>query len=66
MVKYYGIISSIGALLILAGAGMRILDIPFGNLVIILTLIAMSLYQGSVISILQKQLKEKTEKEKAE
>ena len=66
MIKYYNTVYSIFGLLILTGALMMIFNIPFGNLVVFLTFVAMFSYQGSVIQKLQKQLKEKVEKEKAE
>jgi len=66
MVKYLNTVYWIGSLLVLIGAGMMIFDVPLGRLILIMTLFAMSLYQTSVIAKLQKQLKEKVEKEKAE
>jgi len=66
MVKHYKIISAIATLIFVTGVVLQFLHIDIGRPIWSITVLVMFVYQGFVIEKLQKQLKEKVEKEKAE
>ena len=52
------LIYSIGAGLVIIGALMRILHLPYANAILIFAFIAMSMYQTWHVSYLKKRIKE--------
>jgi hypothetical protein len=56
--KYENLIYALGAILVIAGAVMNILHLPFGNSILFLGFLATSLFQSWQVAKLKERIKE--------